>query len=887
MRLVRFVAALIGFVPLGVFCAGRTAKPAVENVAPSVLPHASSALPQVAPRLVHDRLYIQASAQAGDGSVWAVGYDQFNICLFLWSEDNWRKVEVATDWPGEVLEMHASPVSAGVVYSIWGGPPRTSGSLNLLHVWRHEAGAPSRKVASFANPTAQAGKSSGERPRISIDAVGDVWLAFPNATLMCVPASGGEPKIVPVDPSLFATEAGRSVSTIRPVGYMPESAVRGWLWTVQDVYRSTGEGELFRPACVVAGRVTASPEIAGLPGKGCVTWISRPRDGRMVWAIEGAGLWEIDLATLSAKPRSSPPTTGRILEWSVVSDDLEVALVYEHPGDRRDQLRGEVWVRYAGKWSNAGPSGDTFGGVRLHDWQQWDGVLLGSGFRSGMVQVDYSADRPIARNLDWLDHITMKQPQSMHRLRDGRLLTTGKGWFVAEAGALRNRWNARSPQVVWTVPEHPVRAEDGRLWFLVASGRGAPCVRHWDGGAWHEWPLPEERAHWSVDNLWVDECGRVAVLSDGLDKPAWERDENAPGAWRRWGSGRELVTARATELKPVASLYPLSEGLRTVPVLGQNGGALVRAGAFWHLSGGVWTSYDQRALGTTPFRYGFDEDGRPWFHANGTKRSLIDGVWVEAGKMNDSQSRMTHASVPWPEWLKAGVDVARATAAHRDAEGVWWVLQDGELWKGRDGEVARVFPDDEPSPFRSGMSFYGVKADASGNRLFDCGTQVLLRTFPGPAVQARVAPEALLVDRTLVVSGTAELLRYEWRLNGGEWQRGESGTLWLREMPPGDQVVELRGYNRRLDAGAMTRVVLRMDYDPVQRVGRLLADLSLPVYETRTEAVRRLGLRGKAAEPALRAALATETDEARRWWLRAALQEIEGKQRPDKLLTTP
>lgn len=831
-------------------------------------------------RLAHDPLAIYASVQAGDGTVWAVGYDG-EMGLLRWEGDGWKKSESAKEWPGSVVEMAASGRSPGVVYSVWGGRPQTSGMLTILHVWRHEAGQPSRKLASFDNPTVAADKTNGEAPRVSVDADDTLWLAFPGDRLVRLAADGGEPEVIALDKALFTAQGGGGVRKIGRLSYMPESADRGWLWSVRSAYRTSGNGVLSRPARVIDGKVTACPPITGLPERGDVTWVSVPREGRMVWALEGEGLWEIDPVTMSAQARPSPEGAQRILDWRVLDAGVEVALAYEKDGRTRpDQLAGEVWVRRDGVWRNAGFCGDNRGGGdRPRDWRWWDGAVLGANFYAGLLRIDSAEPDLNARNLGWREHITARQPKSLHVLRDGRLLVVGGSSLVAEPGALRARWNPAGAQTAWVLPEQPVRAADGRIWYLLAAGRGAPAVRHWDGEAWHDWPLPAERGWWSSDSLWVDERGRVAVFSEQLEKPAWERDEREPGGWRRWESGQALVAARAAEKQPAATLFPMSEGFRAAPVLAEGGRALVRLGSLWHLTGGKWTAHAHKQLGTAPFRYGFEADGTPWFYTNGNKRRLVaEGTWADAGRVNDYQSRMSRTNTPWPEWLKARLDEQAAGSAHIDDDGVWWVAQDGELWKGVDGEVVRVFSEQEPSPFRSGMSFYGVKSDSRGNRLFDSGGSVLLAALPGPEVKVRwFAEKDQPADRKLVVSGGEALKRHEWRLNGGAWTRGANDTLWLRELPRGPQVVELRGYNRRLDAGPVAKVEMRVDYDPAERVAALVERLSSPVYETRSDAAGRLARHGAEAERKLRSMLDAETDEARRWWLRATLQMIEDR----------
>lgn len=825
-------------------------------------------------RIKRDATSAYVSAQAGDWTVWMIGYDGKNG-LYRWDGDGWEKTEDAGDWPGNAIDMVASERSPGVVYSVWGGRPQTFGMLSVLHVWRHERGAPSRKLASFDNPTVSNDRPNGEAPLVSVDANDTIWLAFPGDKLARVSASGGEPEFLALDRSLFTPSSGTSVRSIGGLSYMPESAGRGWLWSVRNIYRTSGTGVLSRPALVEGGRVRACPPIAGLPERGDVTWMSRPKDGRMVWALEGAGLWEIDLATLSATERPSPPGGPMILDWRMLNEETEVALAYEKGARTRpDQLAGEVWVRRAGAWRKAGMCGDGRGGAgRPHDWRWWDGAVLGANFIAGLLQVDCSESGGDARNLGWREHVTVRDPKKLHVLHDGRLLMVGADSLVAEPGALRARWNPAGARTAWVLPEPPVRAADGRMWYLLAHGRGAPVVRYWDGMTWSGWPLPAERGWWSSESLWVDERGRVAVFSEELTGPAWERDEREPGGWRRWASGQTLVAARAAEESPAATLFPTTEGFRTAPVLAKGGRALVRLVSLWHLAAGTWTAHTQRQLGAAPFRYGFEEDGAPWFHTNGSKRRLVaEGVWADAGKMNDYQSRMSRTNTPWPEWLKARLDEQAAGSAHVDGDGVWWVSQGGELWKGVGGEVVRVFADEEPSPFRSGMSFYGVKSDARGNRFFDSGGGVLMAASPGPVLKVVVTEEKHPADRGLTVSGGADLARYEWRLDGGAWTRGTGETVWLRELQRGGHIVEFRGYNRRLDAGPVEKIEMRADYDQAERVAGLMELLKSPVYETRSDAVSRLARQGGAAEPALRAALEMETDDARRWWLRAALQ---------------
>lgn len=837
---------------------------------------AQGAATDAPPRVRQDHTTIFASVQAGDGVVWAVGQNPHRR-LYVWRGEGWVEHEETVEWPGSVLTMMASPSQPDVVYSVWSGPQGSGGVLTTLHVWRHEAGQPSRMLASFANPSAVGEHNRGEIPQVSIDETDTIWLALRGDRLLRLPPGGGEPQALPFDEGVFPPLPADKARHGRPQSYLPESPARGWLWTVQNDVKESWAHELPRPVLVENGRVRSLRVPQGLPANGLVTWMTALENGRLVWALEGEGLWEVDPAEGTARSLSSPPGVWRITDRRVFPDGLEIVLgCAERSGT--DRLSGDVWVRRDDTWINAGPSGDTRGGLtKSRRWLWWDGQLLATGFRDGLLHVDFSSGRPVARALGWREHLNVGEPRFMHVLPDGRLLVIGSGTQVIEPGALPRLWAAAADApTVWTVKGNPVRADDGRLWSLVPQGRGGAVVRHWDGRAWSDWPLPAEMTqHWSEELLWVDARGRVAVFSWKLDDPAWEREESVEGGWRRWESGQALVAARAAENPPVDSLSPVRQEQLRRPVIGPGGRALMFRGSFWQLADGVWTARTPRELGRWPIRYGFEEDGVAWLQASNRKFvQTADGGWSEAGALPHGTSLMSHANDSWPDWLRERLDRNAVRAVHRDEEDVWWILHKNELWRGHAGEVLRVFAEDEPSPFRMPSVFYGVLISPDGTRLFHSERNVLLPAGPGPELTVRVIDGDQPVDKGIEVAEDSRLLRHEWRLAGGEWRRGEPGVLWLREVTDGGLVVELRGVNRRLEIGPVTRVELRSPHSAADRARVLIARLRSEDYAGRADATRRLSALGVAAKTELEAALENESDASRRWWLRAALQAV-------------
>jgi hypothetical protein len=328
-------------------------------------------------------------------------------------------------------------------------------------------------------------------------------------------------------------------------------------------------------------------------------------------------------------------------------------------------------------------------------------------------------------------------------------------------------------------------------------------------------------------------------------------------------------------------------GYLYAPVFSSDGRAMIRYGAkFWYYRGGEWQAFDSRELGGTLERYGFDEEGVAWAESYDKEHRLgPDGSWVVVKPKPSRESLTSHGGGAWPEWLKARFDYQASSTSNVDADGMWWIVVDGELWKAHAGQVARVFAKDEPSPFREGRSppFFSISRDFRGNHLLQGNSHVLILATPGPVLQATVEATKAAADRLVVLKPDPGVELFQWRLDGGAWRRGEGGRVLLVELPAGEHNVELRGYNRRLDAGPVLRVELSGVLDDAARVGNLMNELVSADYAGKQDATRRLALRGTPAKALVAAALADETDESRRWWLRAALQAIEDKLRMTNL----
>lgn len=844
--------------------------------------------------VVHDRGEVSVVARSADGRIWGVG-PRDGEALLRWEDEGWKKVESLAELPGTVIALAPDPARPGFVVSLKSSRLE-GGEQSVLHLHRHGEGSERVALASFANTVLVEGQRRSQTPSLVVDAAGDYWLSFRAPLLLRVPAQGGEPERIEVPQAWFKPMRGTGVTRHFALRFTPEPEGRGegWLWSVIGEAMPVGFGALPRPVRLREARVEPCPPLAGLPAEApwvsCVVAIGR---GRAIWALEDAGLWEIDLASGKASPLPSPPGAWRILDYARPAEGVEVALVVS-PRRSPDRLSGDVWVRLAGgEWRLAGPSGDVRSStsavdgwhIRPRSWAVVDGLLLGAPFTSGLAAVDLRAELPVALSLDWRAGLRLGGPRDLFVLPDGRLLVQGSIATAAPAAEWRRLWanalalgEGEPGGGVARFTGSVIRATDGRLWALQASGRGAPCVRHWDGARWERWALPPEREWWPEDGFFVEaRSGRVVVTGEGPNTPAWVRDEGAEGGWRSLGTVREWLAAWVDAGEDAEVLPRSREGYLRRPIFGPQGRVLIGySGGLWLRRKGEWLFFSTRELGAAAWRYGFDEEGEPWVATQRERRRLLAGGGVGAPEpWRDPEARGTSShATRQPDWLRAWLRERTAEAVQVDASSVWWILREGELWAAREGEFVRVFEDEEPSPFRIARSggFWSVEVDASGHRFFAATSPVFLPALPARALELRWEGGEDEADRVGEIMGGG---RVEWRLGEERWRPASGGRIELIELPAGEHRLELRGEDRRLNPQPAQVHALRVDYDEAARVERLLAWLG--EASRRNEAVRRLALRGEALEARLRAELGAEQDEARRWWLRAALQAVEDR----------
>ena len=154
-------------------------------------------------------------------------------------------------------------------------------------------------------------------------------------------------------------------------------------------------------------------------------------------------------------------------------------------------------------------------------------------------------------------------------------------------------------------------------------------------------------------------------------------------------------------------------------------------------------------------------------------------------------------------------------------------------------------------------------------------------TIPVPEVKIVSASKEVITDLDVAIRyevvkrPPGSTLSFQWRIDEGAWHDTRELTVRPSDLKDGQHLFEVRAvadgkYIQTLPASV--RFSLKADYEKAIRVA--IQELRSPDFGRREVAVKRLVSLGQRAVPALRNEL-TGADEDVRWWIQAALAEIE------------
>ncbi|MGH9469125.1 MAG: hypothetical protein ACRD1N_02135 [Terriglobia bacterium] len=832
---------------------------------------------------------VTMTAQDAGGNVWGVAQGRPGRA-FRWQKGRWapQPVDTARSFP---LGVWTGP--GGGVIIIWGQQTQQGSPV----VWRR---GDQRKLLGFI--------PSPGIPRVFPAPADTVWIPAADNKVYRLGQDGSPPSGYALPPSMpFVQRRGRGVF-FAPLEATADGQGRTWFWI--DAVSGVSNW-LVSPGFAIfnGSSFEFHPAIDGLPDGG-VTFLGRADNAHLWAAIFRDGLYSIDITKLSAQriPDPEPGAFQRVTKIFRDGQDTYVISLtpprdaWEIPGHR---LTSALWRLRAGHWKKvlAGvddlpEAGSALERARL---QGQDGLWLGS-YGAGLWFVASSGPPGSAppELIDWRQGFPITSVDRLYPLDNGRMLAVQleRGGQPRESRAVA--FDAPSvlhastpPKTIQVLDPYTSLEEDQqfRVWgILTLSGR---ALDEWDGEKWTAHPLPG-----AVDPAWIsgadaDSTGRIWLFPGcQIIRPVGIFDPHA-GNWTPYPSYPEalesesghpvrFVNASEDRLKPVYG--PASQIVFNGACTGIN----YFDGSRWRL----WNWNQMPGTPVAPFASAafFDPAGKLAVNINRETWELEPRAGWHIIGYQPHPVGMVRWFVPSPSQPPpSGCSETQSSSMARDRLGrSWWTWQ-GSVYEGVAGLCRAVFAANQPQPFIDGRLLRRVLIDSKGNVFFETllannrlGEYVVwLPPGPPPRTTIRAtqpSPASVRVDFSTTAAGKA---LFTWRLDGGAWSAPQAQSSAVVDgLSSGSHTIEAASIDAMLRMDPVPAAVsVTVRGETPQQIVALIAQLAHAANDDQREsAVRAIAAQPPAvALPALRAARAAASEDVR-WWIDAAIQQLEQKQ---------
>ncbi|MFZ0964820.1 MAG: IPT/TIG domain-containing protein [Terriglobia bacterium] len=232
-----------------------------------------------------------------------------------------------------------------------------------------------------------------------------------------------------------------------------------------------------------------------------------------------------------------------------------------------------------------------------------------------------------------------------------------------------------------------------------------------------------------------------------------------------------------------------------------------------------------------------------------------------------------------------GCGFSKPDSVARDHLGTYWLTYQRQLYRAITGLCVAQFSPQDRQPFIDSRTVRRAYIDPAGDAFLETwfnttplfGEYVIMsiRRPPSPP-KLRAAADAEGSIHLHLVPPTEGKVKLTWRVNGGEWniptQKREATLPWL---PNGQYRIEAATVDDRLQIGPTPAVAeVEIHVDPRKQVLDLIEKLNDPDYSVRDAAVAALVRQPALALPLLQSAR-EKADPHQRWWIDAAIQQIQ------------
>ncbi len=639
---------------------------------------------------------------------------------------------------------------------------------------------------------------------------------------------------------------------------------RMWIWTKQ-VSKSTN---CLRGVLIFDGKTMSRQDTFPGANADCFTAILR-KDARNMWVgVPERGLFTVDIESMQATA-----VPGSVESLS------RIAELYQHDGDLyaygfRDPPK-TLWRLRDGQWTAVVEAFEQ--DPRTQFW-----LPVGKDLIVGARGMPWylPPDGPAVR-LDWGNGFPIARVRAMLRLPDGRfLLATGTAPPLIQKLVLPPPAAPASRVTELFIQEGLAVDSRGHVWYQRKDRRDT--LEEWDGRTWREHTLPASVPATSHLSCVADAQGRFWVMASGDHGPVAYLDTTTD----KWAEFPDAMAAfQSVAGNPPQFIetpaWPLSSrGLR--PAF--HGKQIAFANeSLCYFDGEKWRSWTEDQIEPPPRTGGlsevsFDESGH-----------LVATIGTHLARWNGTAFEMSPARVepsrpPAPIILPDGSKPTSHLAA-RDNFGIVWYVQNGLLLRGVPGKrelKTAVFAQGEANPFSLARILSQVYVDDQGTAFLaaDTGVRRYFQIAPNHAPpQASVAIEQVNPDsiKAKIHLEAREPTVVRWQLDEEPWKELEGDSVSFDFLPSGPHVFRVSVIDGDIQAlGRPAEGKFTVTADSASQIQRLMAGLSDPDFARREAAMAGLKKRPVEAAKALREARAAANDDLR-WWIDAALQEIEPK----------
>ena len=252
----------------------------------------------------------------------------------------------------------------------------------------------------------------------------------------------------------------------------------------------------------------------------------------------------------------------------------------------------------------------------------------------------------------------------------------------------------------------------------------------------------------------------------------------------------------------------------------------------------------------------------------------------EPGLGTDQERQARHSPAP-----PAGCDIANPESIAQDRLGIYWLTYRGQLYRAIPGLCRPQFSPQEHQPFIDSREVRKVLIDLQGNAFLETYFHFNSNLGEYVIVKARPPVPKTIVHATVTPSGAVEVrfstpspgkLWFTCRVDGGPWaaptDKPEAKLEWLSN---GKHRIEAEAIDERLQIDPTPAAAeVEIQVDPREQISALIKQLHDSDYAVRNAAVAALAHQPNLALPLLRAAR-EKADTDQRWWIDAAIQQIE------------